>query len=111
MGGIRLNDEKYDKLVNKMLENLQPYFKLQKINTIYSIHVVDNPYQKKYNFFFVIVKKKQRTRSIPIGILHDYRMEALEELCHQLKQKVDFTLRFENFEAQTWDDGRKVYDI
>lgn len=84
-----------------ILERLQQHFKPH-TPARYAILIVDDPFERSYNFFFNIYRPPQLPHSIPLRRITIYDLEFLEAIVGKIRQKYGFTFIFRNFKQQRW---------
>lgn len=98
-------------LMNKDLtiiyQRLTPLFK-RISHTRYWLQVVNDPYDRSYNFFFNSQRQNERVKSIPLHKLRDYDLTILENLITGLKAKTNLTIEFVDFAGMRWPSTQKV---
>ncbi|MFT8836846.1 hypothetical protein [Liquorilactobacillus satsumensis] len=90
-----------------IFERIQKYFKPH-IPARYQIQVVNNKFDKKYNFFFVVSKPKRMTRSIPLRTIREQDLVYLEAIVTELKKLIKLTIKFIGFDDQRWESNGKL---
>lgn len=85
-----------NKDVKIILERIHENFK-RVPNTIYKINVVDDRFDKCYNFFIYIEKRGKRPHSIPLRTIKNYNMDYLKEVVSGIKEHYQLTFTYTGF--------------
>ncbi|KAF0362518.1 hypothetical protein GBP13_08485 [Pediococcus acidilactici] len=85
-----------NKDVKIILERIHENFK-RVPNTIYKINVVDDKFDKTYNFFIYIAKRGKRPHSIPLRTIKNYDMDYLQEVISGIKEHYQLTFTYTGF--------------
>ncbi|MFT8584648.1 hypothetical protein [Liquorilactobacillus hordei] len=91
-------------------ERVEKYF-IPNIKARYQINIVNDRFDKQYNFFFLKGKPNHFTRSLPLRTLQgdEYDIEYLEAVYRELKKQTNFTIKFICFNDQRWhSNDRKI---
>ncbi len=84
-----------------ILERIEPLFK-RLPHTQYRINIVDNIYDKEYNFFFITLPKGKRQHSIPLHTIKVHDLGYLEEVVNAIQKKIQLTIIYTGFTGQVW---------
>jgi len=90
-----------------LLERIRGLFKLQ-YRTRYWVMLVDDHFDKTYNFFFHYQRKQQRERSIPLHAVKTYNLEYLEKLIADLRSVYHFNITYVGFEDEYWPSTHRL---
>lgn len=85
-----------NKDVKIILKRIQQHFK-RVPNTIYKINVVDDRFDKCYNFFIYIEKRGKRQHSIPLRTIKNYDIDYLKEVISGIKEHYQLTFTYTGF--------------
>ena len=101
-----LSPKKQADIIN---ERANKYF-IPNIRARYQINIVNDRFDKRYNFFFLKGRPNHFTRSLPLRTLQDeeYDIEYLEAIYRELKKQTNFTIKFICFEGQRWHSNNKL---
>ncbi|WP_054675588.1 hypothetical protein [Lacticaseibacillus sharpeae] len=77
-------------------------------NTRYWLTVVNERYDQQFNFFFNIVPRGQRHKSIPLHTLERYSLPLLERTVAELRSVLPVTYEFVGFTGMTWPESGRV---
>ncbi|MFT9003198.1 MAG: hypothetical protein ABF991_00655 [Liquorilactobacillus hordei] len=91
------------KQADSINERVNKYF-IPNIKARYQINIVNDRFDKRYNFFFLKGKPDHFTRSLPLRTLQgqEYDIEYLEAIYRELKKQTNFTIKFICFNGQRW---------
>ncbi|MYV05243.1 acetyl-CoA carboxylase [Furfurilactobacillus milii] len=81
---------------------------LRQYNTRYWLQIVDDPYDKTYNFFFDSLKKAHREKSVPLHTVTIYDLTYLEELVEDIQKHTQLSIQFEGFTGQHWPKSQRI---
>jgi hypothetical protein len=102
-----LTPDDLDKTTRLIYDRAQELFARHR-NTRYWITVVNDKYQQQYNFFFNIVPRGQRHKSIPLHTLERYDLNYLEHVTATLRAVLPLTYEFVGFTGQVWPHSQRV---
>ena len=85
-----------NKDVKIILKRIQQHFK-RVPNTIHKINVVDDRFDKWYNFFIYIEKRRNRPHSIPLRTIKNYDINYLKEVVSGIKEHCQLTFVYTGF--------------
>ncbi|MCM6810307.1 acetyl-CoA carboxylase [Pediococcus pentosaceus] len=77
-------------------------------NTKYTINVVNDIYNKQYNFFFEIQKWNERMKSLPLHSVKNYDIENLENIINEIKEVYKLSFDYTGFTGQRWPNTWKM---
>lgn len=77
-------------------------------NTKYTINVVNDIYDKQYNFFFEIQKRNERMKSLPLHSVKNYDIENLENIVNEIKEVYKLSFDYTGFTSQRWPNSWKM---
>lgn len=75
------------------------------LNTKYTINVVNDIYDKQYNFFFEIQKRNERMKSLPLHSVKNYDIENLENIINEIKEVYKLSFDYTGFTGQRWPNS------
>ncbi|WP_057894425.1 hypothetical protein [Lacticaseibacillus brantae] len=90
-----------------LLKHIKKMFNLQ-YHTRYWLMLVDDRFDKTYNFFFHYQRKRQRERSIPLHAVKTYNLEYLEKLIKDLQVVYHFSIIYVGFEDEYWPSNHQL---
>lgn len=94
--------------VDTMEERIEHYFQPH-VRARYQIQIVNNTFDRTFNFFFLYKRGEENTHSIPIKIVREYDWVYFEQIVRELQHRVNFTLRFTGFKDQIWQsNGERI---
>lgn len=96
-----------NKDVKIILERIEEHFK-RVPNTRYTVNVVNNVYDEQYNFFFVIQKRNERMKSVPLHLVNNYDLENLENIINEIKAVYKLSFDYTGFTGQRWPNSWQV---
>ncbi len=73
----------------------------------YKIVVVNDFYDKQYNFYLVIYHPQRRTRAVPLHSVHEITLAQLETLIQSLSQQIHLTIDYRGFAGKRWPKSQK----
>ncbi len=82
-----------------IVQRLQSHFK-RLPHTRYCMVVVNNGYDRQYNFFIEISHRQRCTRSIPLHSITDYSLVNLERVIQQIHHQNQLPIHFCGFDDQ-----------
>lgn len=110
MAAMPMNDD-----LRLILERIEQYF-TRCYQTRYWLQVVNDQYDKTYNFFINIQPKGQRVRSIPLHTIEQYNLSYLEKIINEIQKNIHLSFMYDGFTGQKWSikqeliQKRKHYD-
>lgn len=93
--------------VEIILGRIEEHFK-RVPNTRYVINVVNDKFDKTYNFFFFIGKKGKQPHSVPLHTVKKYDLEYLEKIIIELQKHYQLTLDYTGFTNQRWPNSWQI---
>ncbi|ANK59793.1 hypothetical protein [Loigolactobacillus backii] len=76
--------------------------------TRYWITIVDDKFDKQYNFFFNSQRKNESSRSIPLHTIDNYDLGYLEDIITSLQKLTQLTIKYTGFEQQVWPKKQAI---
>lgn len=107
-----MNMETANDSAKLIIRRLQAYFK-RLPHTFYCIIVVNNSYDRQYNFFIEIGHRQRCTRSIPLHSITDHSLANLEQVIRQIHLQNQLPIHFQGFgDQQRWPkSGRLIRSL
>ncbi|GKS81068.1 hypothetical protein LPAF129_07530 [Ligilactobacillus pabuli] len=94
--------------VDVMEQRINQHFKPH-IRARYQIQIVNDKFDRHFNFFFLYKRGQENTHSVPIRVIQEYDWVYFEEIVTELHRRVNFTLRFTGFQGEIWQsNGRDI---
>jgi hypothetical protein len=84
-----------------ILERIELNFK-RRPQTEYYLQVVNDTYDRTYNFFINIQPKNKRRHSIPLHTINNYKLSYLEKIISKILSKYHFTIMYDGFTGLKW---------
>lgn len=88
-----------DKDTKIIIERIKVLFK-RILNTKYTSNVVNDIYDKQYNFFFEIQKRNERMKSLQLHSVKNYDIENLENIINEIKEVYKLSFDYTGFTGQ-----------
>jgi hypothetical protein len=77
--------------------------------TIYRINIVNDKFDKTYNFFMEIMPRIKRIKSMPLHTVKNHDLEYLENLLIEFRKKTTLSFDFVGFQGMVWpSSGKKI---
>lgn len=91
-----------------IVQRLQSHFK-RLPHTRYWMVVVNNSYDRQYNFFIEMSHRQRCTRSIPLHSITDYSLINLEHVIQQVHLQNKLPIHFRGFgDQQRWPESGRL---
>jgi len=84
-----------------ILERIQLNFTRRK-DTEYYLQVVDDSYDRTYNFFINIQPRGKRVHSIPLHTVEEYELSYLEKIINKIMEQYKFSITYDGFVGKKW---------
>lgn len=94
-----------------ILKRLAQYFK-RVPHTEYCIVIVDDSFDRSFNFFIDIKRRQFRQRSIPLHSVTNYSLDNLEQVLHIIRASTNLPIHFRNFQGRSWPiSGHRISNL
>lgn len=84
-----------------IIERIQKNF-TRRPRTKYWLQVVNDTYDRTYNFFINIQPKSKRMHSIPLHTVENYNLLYLEQLIDRISKQFHLTISYDGFTGIKW---------
>lgn len=86
----------------KLIEERITILFKRRSKTRYWLQVVDDPYDRTYNFFFNSQRKWERQKSVPLHTIAQHDLSYLETIIVALQSFTQLTIQYDGFTGQRW---------
>lgn len=102
MAAMPMNDD-----LRIIMERIYQYFTRRR-QTLYWLQVVNDRYDKTYNFFINIQPQGKRVHSIPLHTVEQYNLSYLEKIINEIQKNIHLSFMYDGFTGQKWPTTQEL---
>ncbi|MQS76294.1 acetyl-CoA carboxylase [Lactobacillus halodurans] len=90
-----------------IMERIKANF-TRKRDTRYWLQIVNDPFDRTFNFFINTQYRKKRMHSVPLHTINVYNLSYLEKIVVQITKKIHLTIVYDGFMGLKWPEQQEL---